>query len=122
VSGDGEMTNSEVRQWYLNQIAPIPQLNEQWILQGLSAKERAEAAWVIRRNARLEARLLMAHPAEVELLRARDMAKYGNPDGPTFEYLVEQVSRLGLKDDDVYETIIAGSYRTNENVNKTLDF
>jgi hypothetical protein len=44
----------------------------------------------MRHTARLEARAMMADPTEVELLRARDMALYGNADGPTFAFLVEQ--------------------------------
>lgn len=81
----------------LEPYGSYPELNEQWILQGLSVQERAEAAWRIRHEARLEARKLMADPAEVELLRARDMAKYGDPDGPTLEHLIERGhrSRLG---------------------------
>ena len=57
---------------------------------------------------------------EVELLRARDLAKYGNPDGPTFEFLVEQLQNAGLLGDDIYEAIISGAYRTNEGINKSL--
>lgn len=116
------MTNAEVRQWYLNRIAPILKLNEQWIQQGVAAPARAEAAWRIRHAARIEARALMADTTEVELLRARDRAKYGNPDGPTFEYLVEQGREAGLAGDALYEAIIAGSYRTNEGVNKKFGF
>ncbi len=116
------MTNAEVRQWYLARVAPIPALNEQWIQQGLTARERAEAAWSIRHEARLEARKMMADPMEVDLLRARDVAKYGNPDGPSFEYLVERGKDAGLEGDALYEAIITGAYRTNEGVNKTFGY
>lgn len=61
---------------------------------------------------------MMTNLAEVELLRARDMAEYGNPDGPTFEFLVEKVKDAGLVEDAVYETIIEGSYRTNAGVDR----
>jgi hypothetical protein len=37
-------TNAEIRQWYLEQVARIPELNEQWLQQGFSVKERAEMA------------------------------------------------------------------------------
>jgi hypothetical protein len=43
-----------------------------------------------------------------------------NPDGPTFEFLVERCRQAGLTGDEVYEAIIVGSYRTNEGVNKLL--
>ena len=113
-------TNAEIRQWYLEQVALIPELNEQWLWQGLSIKERAEMAWRIRHDARLQARLMMANPLEVELLRERDIALYGNPDGPTLELLVEGLMKAGLEGDSIYESIIEGSYRTDAGMNKLL--
>jgi hypothetical protein len=113
-------TNAEIRRWYLEQVAYIPELNKQWLEQGLPLRERAEAAWRIRHEARLKARAMMADPAEVELLQERDMAEYGNRDGPTFEFLVKQLQENGLKGDAVYNAIIEGSYRTNVRVNREL--
>ena len=113
-------TNVKVRRWYLERVARITELNKQWTEQGLSAPERAEAAWRIRHPARLEARAMMANLAEVELLRQRDMAEYGNPDGPTFEFLVGKLEEAGLEGDAVYEAIINGSYRTDARVNRSL--
>ena len=110
---DRRRTNAEIRQWYLEQVSSIPELNRQWLGAGLSARERAEKAWSFRHTARLEARAMMADPTDVELLRARDMAVYGNPDGPTFEFLVEQGCRAGLEDPAIYEAIIEGAYRTD---------
>jgi hypothetical protein len=57
---------------------------------------------------------MMSDVTEVELLRVRDLAKYGNPDGPTFEFMVEQLQNAGLLEDDIYGTIISAAYRTNE--------
>ncbi len=114
------MTNSEIRQWYLQQTAKIVELNQEWIRQGLSAQERAEAAWRIRHEARLTARSMMSNATEVEFLRARDLSKYGNPDGPTFELLIGQLRQAGLIGDEVFEAIITGAYRTNEGINKSL--
>jgi hypothetical protein len=82
-------TNAEIRQWYLERISHIRELNQQWMAAGLAARERAQEAWHFRHTARLEARAMM-DPTEAELLRARDLAVYGYPDGPTFEYLVER--------------------------------
>lgn len=56
---------------------------------------------------------MMADLREVELLRARDIGQYGNPDGPTFEFLVQRLSSVGLEGDSVYEAMIEGSYRTD---------
>lgn len=62
----------------------------------------------------------MADPVEVELLRARDVAEYGNPNGPTFEFLVKKLKEAGLEGDAVYEAVIEGSYRTDTGVNRKL--
>jgi hypothetical protein len=61
---------------------------------------------------------MMADPTDVELLRARDMAVYGNPDGPTFEFLIEQGRQAGLEEHAIYEAIIDGAYRTNVDINR----
>jgi hypothetical protein len=61
---------------------------------------------------------MIADPMEVELLRARDMALYGNADGPTFASLLEQGRRSGLTEQAIYEAIIAGAYRTNVGLNR----
>lgn len=106
-------TNAEIRLWYLDRVASIEESNEQWIADGDSPRTRAEAAWRIRRDARLEARSMMADPREVELLQARDMSQHGNPDGPTFEFLVQRLTNAGLEGDAVYEAIVDGSFRTH---------
>lgn len=63
---------------------------------------------------------MMTDPEEVELLRARDVAEYGNPDGPTFEFLVEKLKEAEFEADAVYEAIVEGSYRTNVGVSRKL--
>lgn len=115
---DRRRTNAEIRQWYVEQVSPIPDLNQQWLAEGLLARERALKAWSIRHTARLDARAMMADPTEVELLRARDLAIYGNTDGPTFEFLVEQGRRAGLEEQANYGAIIEGAYRTNVGINR----
>ena len=117
---DAPKTNAEIRRWYLEQIAQVNQLNEQWLAQGLSAKERAKRAWQIRHDARLAARAMMPDSDEVEDLRQRDIAEYGNPDGPTFAYLVQEWRKAGLTADAVYIAIIEGARRTNSGTDKKL--
>ena len=117
---NGFKTNAEIRQWYIQQVSAIPQLNKDWIKQGLPVRARAEAAWRIRHEARIKARSMMTDAVEVELLRARDVAKYGSPDGPTFEFLVEQLKEAGLEEDRIYEAIIDNSYRTDAELNRKL--
>jgi len=46
-------TNSEIRQWYFDQLSQIPELNEQWIKDGVSLKERAKMAWQFRHDKRV---------------------------------------------------------------------
>lgn len=111
------LSNAEIRQWYLHQTATIPMLNKEWIRQGITSPEqRARMAWSIRHEARLKSREWMT-PADRELVRARDAKVYGNPDGPTFEWLVAKNRAKGLKGDEVYEEIIHSAARTNESVN-----
>lgn len=111
-------TNEQIRQWYNDQVSVVPQLNEQWIKDGLSADIRAKKAYEIRHNARIKAREMMQNKEEVKLLQERDMKKYGNPDGPTFEYLVKQNRDNGLTGNDIYEAIVNSSERTNKEYNE----
>lgn len=115
------MTNHQVRQWYKTQVAPIPSLNENWIREGLSPEARARRAWQIRRDARLTARQMMEDPIEVNLLKARDLKEYGDPNGPTFEFLVEKARKDGFEGDKIYEEIISESYSTNKLVDKKFE-
>ena len=78
-------------------------------------------AWRIRHEARLQARSMMENRDEIEDLRERDRRLYGNPDGPTFDQLVQEGRRRGLREDEVYEGIIGGSQATNREVNEFFD-
>lgn len=113
-------TNVEIRRWYLEQVTRIRELNDEWLRQGFPVNERAKMAWRVRHEARLQARSMMADPAEVELLRARDMAISGNPDGPAFEFLVEKLKEAGLEENELYEALIEGAARINAGINKLL--
>src|SRR2546425_10650816 len=117
---DQPKTNAEIRQWYLQQIAEIPLLNERWIAEGRTAIGRAREAWRMRHEARLQARSMMANRTEVELLEARDRAKYGNPDGPTFDFLAAKLGSIGLEGDAIFEAIVDNSYRTDPELNQRL--
>ena len=112
------MTNKQIREWYKEQVDQIPLLNEDWVKKGISPWDRAEKAWKIRHDARLSAREMMEDPIEVELLRNRDMKKYGNREGPTFDYLVEKAIRDGLRGDKICEEIINESSSTNREVDR----
>lgn len=111
-------TNAEIRQWYNDQVSVVSERNEQWAKEGASVEERALRAYEIRHNARIQARAMMRDKEEVEMLRARDMKKYGNFDGPSFDYLVEKNSKKGMKGDSIYEAILGSSARTNAKYNE----
>jgi hypothetical protein len=107
------MKNSEIRAWYQQRVAEIYKLNQEWIARGIGLDDRALRAWRIRHDARIEARSMMEDTAEIEDLRERDRRLYGDPDGPTFDQLVEENYRRGFERHEVYERIISGSQMTN---------
>ncbi|MCB9701239.1 MAG: hypothetical protein H6711_05065 [Myxococcales bacterium] len=110
-------SNEAIREVYLCTIAGIDAADRSRAAEGASLEARARAAFEIRHGARLTARAMMADQAEVEALRARDLEKYGNPDGPTFESLVAAGRAEGKGDDAIYRGIIESSQRTNRKAN-----
>ena len=113
-----EWTNCEIRIYYNKLVGEIAGADAARQREEASAEARARAAFDTRHNARITARAMMANEVEVNLLRARDQKKYGNPDGPTFEMLVEAKRAKGLEGEDVYTAIVAGSQRTDAQVNQ----
>ncbi len=77
-------------------------------------------AYTIRAEARLNARQLMANPSEVELLQARDMFKYQNPNGPTFDYLYNSYRTMGYSNEQILQSIIDRSQITSPKFNMGL--
>jgi len=63
---------------------------------------------------------MMADKREREQLRARDLKKFGSPDGPSFEFLIARLKHAGLEGDAAYEAIIDGSYRTDMAIDRLL--
>jgi hypothetical protein len=113
-------TNREIRARYVCAALSIGAANEEWKAQGLAAAERAKRAFQARHDARITARAMMAKLEEVKLLEERDLAKYGHPDGPTFEWLVEHAQKKGLVGDAVFEEIVQTAQRTDAATNKAL--
>lgn len=111
-------TNCDIRLWYNYQVVAIGKINERWEEEGLPLKERAEKAYKLRHEARVNARFMMPKESEVKALQARDMKKYGNPDGPTFEYLVKKNTDKGKTLDEAYQSIIDSSSRTDTKYNQ----
>lgn len=110
-------TNTEIRNWYNQKVASIPETDAKLKAQGASLEERAKAAVNTRHEARLEARSFMSNPLEVMMLKARDFFTYGRLDGPSFDQLVKGAKAKGLTGDAVYQSLIDSSKRTNQTVN-----
>lgn len=113
-------TNKQARQLYLERVAGIGEAAAKWKAEGLPAEERARRAFATRHGARMTARAMMGDPTEVAALQERDRAKYGNPDGPTFEFLVEKARAKGLAGDAIYESIVESAQRTDAGVNQSM--
>ena len=111
-------TNCDIRLWYNYQVVAIGKINERWEQEGIPLKKRAEDAFEIRHHARINARFMMQDKSQVKGLQARDQAKYGNPNGPTFEYLVKKNTDKGKSLDEAYQSIIDSSSRTDRGYNK----
>lgn len=110
-------TDCEIRKWYNYQVVAIPLINKRWLSDKVTLRERAKRAYDIRHKARMNARFMMLDKSEVKKLRERDKAKYGNPNGPTFPYLVKRSQEKGVKGDNVYKKIIQSSSRTSPTYN-----
>ena len=118
-SKDGQLvaipkTNCEIRVWYNYQVVAISVLNEKWKADGLDLETRARKAYELRHAARVNARFMMQDKDEVNGLQARDMAKYGNPDGPTFDYLLKKNTDKGLSVAEGYQSILDSSSRVSK--------
>jgi len=113
-------TNEEVRDVYLCRITEIAEADEGLKAKSTTLLERARAAYEHRHQARITARAMMTSEIEVKALQSRDQEKYGNPDGPTFEQLVEKARKKGKQDNDVYTSIIESSQRSDRKANKQV--
>jgi len=113
-------SNADIRKWYLAKVNTIPELDKKWAAEGVPLPERARRAVQIRHEARREARAMMQNPLEVAMLHARDLFKYGNIHGPSFEQLVQKAQAKGLQGDEVWRELLGSSNRTNQTVNQHL--
>lgn len=110
-------TDCEIRIWYNYQIVAIGVINEKWKQDGLDLKTRSQKAYQIRHDARVNARFMMQDKTAVKTLQDRDQQKYGNPDGPTFEYLLKKNTDKGLSLEAAYQAIINSSSQANNKYN-----
>ncbi len=113
-------TDRQVRQLYIERVAEIGPRDATLAAEGLAAEPRALAAYQARHHARMTARAMMQDTAGVAALRARDLEKYGAPDGPSFTYLVERAQAKGLVGDAVYLSIVDSAQKTDAATNRSL--
>jgi len=111
-------SNCEIRLWYNFQVVAIGKINEKWEKDGIDLKTRAEKAYQMRHDARVNARFMMQSSLEVKALQARDLVKYGNPNGPTFDYLLKKNTDKGSSMEEAYQSIIDSSSRTDRKYNE----
>lgn len=110
-------TDCEIRLWYNYQIVAVGVINEKWKQDGIDLETRARKAYEMRHEARVNARYLMPNKEAVKMLQARDSEKYGNPNGPTFDYLLKKNTDKGLSLEAAYQSIIDSSSRTDTRYN-----
>jgi len=110
-------TDCEIRLWYNYQIVAVGVINKKWVEDGIDLKTRAHKAYEMRHEARVNARFMMQDKGMVEKLQSRDMEKYGNPNGPSFEYLLKKNTDKGLSENEAYQSIIDSSSRTDKKYN-----
>jgi hypothetical protein len=111
-------TDREARAAYVCAVAEIPAKDELRAAAGADLESRARAASAARHDARLISRAMMQDPKAVKALQARDIEKYGNPDGPTFDWLVARARSEGLEGDAVWRSIIDSAARTDAATNR----
>ncbi len=113
-------TDRQVRQFYLERVFAIGPADDIAATRGDSIEMRARTAYTSRHDARMIARAMMQDPAAVAALQDRDRAKYGTPDGPTFEFLVERATEKGLTGDAIYTSIVESAQQTDAATNASM--
>lgn len=98
------LANRKIRAAYLRGVKEIRNIVSSGKAAGKSVKEIAEAAVGIRNTAKVAAREFM-DPGDVAKLAQRNKEKYGDPIGPTIEWLFEK--------NGSYQAIIDSSLRTS---------
>jgi hypothetical protein len=110
--------NRAVRQWYLRTVQRIPQLDRALVARGASLEQRAFSAWRWRKRARIVARSQMLDKDLLRTYQVRDLRRYGDPNGPSFGFLVRDARERGLRGAAVYRDILRSSQATDDRTNE----
>ena len=113
-------TDRQIRQLYLERAAAIGPADVAAVARGDALETRARTAFTARHDARKIARTMMQDADAVAALETRDRAKYGTPDGPSFEWLVERATQKGLIGDAIFTSIIESAQQTDAATNTAL--
>jgi hypothetical protein len=105
-----------IRHWYNEQLKNIPLIVQPLQQQSLPVREQARCAFSLRHQLRIEARAAMPSAVEVDILRVRDVLRYGHFDGPEFLQLAGTAP-----DESAYRQIIASAARTDAQVNEVCE-
>lgn len=118
---DRSLSFEGARRWYNAELAKASPLDKAWEDAGVSLEERARRLQDVRHRARVDARDMMKSRLGVRWLQFRDLRKYGNKDGPTFDGMVRRRKKAGLSGDRVYQSIIDSFDKTDPKTNKKYD-
>jgi hypothetical protein len=101
----------EIRKQYLSIVNSMKSTETSMREAGASDEDIARTLNGLRNQAKVVTRALM-NPDDVPALEARNMAKYGDPIGPSADYLFE---RYGS-----WQSVIDAAYRTDPATNAPL--
>lgn len=89
-----------------------------------SGQNKVEVAhWLCRQRREIGAKMKEQMPESLQKLVAeRNIAKYGDPLGPTFDVLYEKHRKNGLSHDQILSEIIDSSTTSNVGINDFFDF
>jgi hypothetical protein len=111
-----EQDRNDVHAAYKAKLAELGSLDAQWLAEGLSLEERARRGHAYRRRARFWARDQSVDAGDAAVLEVRDLEVHGNPEGPSFEELINRGLQKGKSLDEVYLGIIGSAQRSNAEV------
>lgn len=117
----GNTESAELRTMYDDKFTPMMAEWAQALeAQGVALEERSQLASMHRTALRELTRKLMSDTVAVAVLRARDLVKYGQGTGPTFDQLFEKEMAVeGTSEAQAHTNIIGSSQRHDKMASST---
>jgi hypothetical protein len=111
------LASEQARRWYKEYInTGIEFVKNNY--GGQSLENQAKLAFAVRHGARVEARDLMDNSLTWCIAHVRDLASYGNVDGPSFNSLIDQHRKNGLSSEQAFQKVLETSTKTNQLVDE----